>query len=214
MIKTILALLAVTMPTPTYAPTVFAPYTDPSIPPSLNLSAVRYIACQKGDDFYTGSAFLIGPGILATARHVAHGDKCVDVQTETVVTEYQDDPRHDFALMSAPGLPRNIPYVRYRCDGIKPNTTYLSYGVTDYGQSVPILRMNTVVSTGDIVKSDDAVDDLPYSKGMRVFKGPVAPGMSGGPVVDTQGYAVAVNNAGNAMTTLLFGLKDTIICKK
>jgi hypothetical protein len=194
-----------------------SPTDDPApiqIPPSINLSAIRYIYCTKGDSGYTGSAFLIGDHELATARHVAHGDKCYDVATHTQVKMFYEDTRHDFALMVAPSLPTNIPYLRYRCDGIKAGHPYMSYGVTDFQQDVPILRENTIRATKDIIKEDDAVDEFPHSKGMRLFDGAIAPGMSGGPVTDIDGYVVAVNNAGDGHQTLLFDIKDSALCKK
>jgi hypothetical protein len=207
-----LAMIALALASPAQAPV--ASHRAPSV----DLSAVRYILCKvatpKGPAFYTGSAFMIADHVIATARHVAHGDTCMDVASGTEVKMYHEDTTHDFALMSAPGLPTNIPYLKYRCDGIKPNKPYLSYGITDYDQDVPILRENTIYSTNKIVKDDDAVDDFPHSAGMREFNGFIAPGMSGGPVTDIDGYVVAVNNAGSDTDTLLFDLKDTVLCKK
>jgi S1-C subfamily serine protease len=207
-IKELFVALSILIPFPNIAPDI-----RPDIPATVDLSAVRYIACDSKEGPYTGSAFLIDHHVLATARHVAIGDHCIDVASNTPVLLYKQDDRHDFALMVAPGVDDNIPFVKYRCDGIQPNKPYLSYGITDYGQNEAILRMNTVYSTRNVVGNDDAVDGLPHSKGMVRFAGPIAPGMSGGPVVDLSGYAVAVNNAGDGHNSMLFDLKDTILCK-
>lgn len=213
MIRALVALVALSLSTAVSPMSEAGAMADKTVPPTLDLSAIRYLICRDHGNYYTGSAFLIAPHTLATARHVAHMEKCVDLETGAVMKEFHDDPIHDFALMSSPSLPTDIPYVKYRCDGLKKGKTYLSYGITGYGQARPIFRMNSIVATGDIVKDDNWVEDFPHSRGMRIFKGAIAPGMSGGPVVDTDGYAVAVNNAGNSVTSLLYDLKDTILCK-
>lgn len=191
-------------------------FSQPPIPPSINLSAIRYIYCPEPDGWVSGTGFLIADGVMATADHVAREMKdhiCYD-QTDGVripLKPYKEDPQHDFALVSG-NLPTDMPYVKYSCQKFVKGNQYHSYGITSYGMEYPIARMNTIRFTGGYVDNTDAVEDFPNSKGMGLFDTPIAPGMSGGPVLNEQDYAVAVNNAGNEKDTLLFQLADTALC--
>ena len=190
------------------------PIRDYPVPPSVDISAIRFIGCPIAGTAYEeqGSGFLIGKGILATAYHVAAGQNCYDEATGAKLVMYYKDPKHDFALMTGPDMPTDLPYIKYACLPFKKGESYIYYGISQYGQARPIIRNNTLVYTGDVTQDDKAVVDFIYSKGMSIFRGAIAPGMSGGPVTDVNGYAVAVNNAGNSDTTLLFQLKDTLLC--
>lgn len=194
------------------------------VPPTMDLSAIRYIICDTVDgQEYSGSGFLIGKGVMATAFHVAEGNwmdmpkvapVCYDVATNTRIVAYKLDPNHDFALMTGPGLPTDIPYIKYACNRPIPGKAYTAYGITDYGQQEPILRSNTVIATdkiSSIVDVDSWVEGIP-SPGMRVYQNPDAPGMSGGPVADG-GSVIAINDAGDDKTSQNYDLADTILCQ-
>ena len=182
-------------------------------PATMDISAVRYIDCKDSiEGEYTGSGFLIGDHILATAYHIASGAKCTDVLTGTPLKTYATDPKHDFALMTGPGLPTDIPYVKYSCSRFIPGQPYISYGISDYMTMKPIVRDNTIYATENMTSNDYEIEGTP-SPGMRVFKGFIAPGMSGGPVTDLEGKAHGVNNAGNRNSTIIYELTDTILCK-
>jgi hypothetical protein len=209
-VKILLILATLAMATsPVMSPKDERTYT---VNPTVDLSAIRSIICVGRDGEWEGSGFLIGPGILATANHIGKLDRCFDRDTQSRIYSYKLDPRHDFALMTGKELPTNIPYIKYNCEKFTKGEAYYTYGMTDYGQREQIFRMNRVVFTGDYSKTHDDVPGFQDSAGMGEFNGAVAPGMSGGPVLDDEGVAHAVVNAGDNKTTVLFSLADTPLC--
>lgn len=207
-----------------FSPAPAAAQRIDKVPPTMDLSAVRYIICTTSDgDEYSGSGYLIGPKIMATAFHVAEGGwmtmpkkdpVCYDIATQTRVVTYKLDIKHDFALMTGVGLPTNIPYLKYNCSRPIPGHAYTSYGVTDYGQPAPIFRTNVIIATDKFSTADNKdtwVENMP-SPGLRIYQGVIAPGMSGGPVADLLGNIVSFNSAGDDKTTDNFDLADTPLC--
>jgi hypothetical protein len=157
---------------------------------------------------------LIGPHILITALHVATEKNCRDSETNSPLTIYKRDDKHDLALVTSPALPTDIPYYKITCSKFVTGRKYLSYGITPYGQKRPILRDNIITATKNYTDILDLVGGTP-APGMREFDGAIAPGMSGGPVVDPEnGLIYAVNNAGSESDTLLYELADGMMCKK
>lgn len=197
---------------------VSAPTDDVHVrtPPTVDISAVRYIDC--GD--YVGSGFLIGKKVLATALHVASGQKCVDKRTGTPLKMYKKDVDNDLALMTGPGLPTDIPYIKVGCSRFHTGEKYLSWGETPYEMDSwnnPIQRMNVITATdeyADVPLYNDLGVKDGEAKHVRVFKGAIAPGMSGAPVTDMDGVALALNNAGDDKYTLLHEFADGMLCKK
>lgn len=186
--------------------------------PTMNVSAVREIEC----DSWYGSGFQIADNVIATALHVAKGTGCKDMATGKHLLMYKSDPAHDFALMTG-DLPKDKPYVKYSCARYVPGQDYLSYGISGYGwgysHSNRFLRMYAITARDEI--TDDKFflyGSLTPSPGMRVFNGKIAPGTSGGPIVDKKGFAHGVNNAGAsffgipASPTFSYELADTILC--
>jgi hypothetical protein len=149
--------------------------------PTVNLSAIRMIACEG----YTGSGYLIGDDILATDLHVADGEGCYDVASLQPLTMYKKDPKKDFALMT--GKLPNMPYIKYSCERYKKGQTYTAYGISGYLTGSYIFRAVTVKSTGKY--ESFAWEDGGNSSRISVYQGVTVPGMSGGPIVDERGYA-------------------------
>ena len=197
----LLALLA----SPTGLMDVLAPaHRDPTV----DISAVRYLDCGN----WVGSGFMIADGVLVTAYHVAKGDQCTDTETGGKLMVYKTDPKHDLALLTGPTLPTDIPYIKVSCSRFVTGQPYLSYGTTFYDQPRPISRMNVIVATDSYSRDQDTIDGVP-SPGLRVFDKAIAPGMSGGPVVDLQGMAHGLNNAGSDVNTMIYEFADGILCK-
>jgi hypothetical protein len=177
-------------------------------PPALNLSAIRLIKC----DHWTGTGFLIGPRIMATANHVMDGtERCIDVQSGVVIRAYKTDPKHDLALVTG-NLPTNMPYINYSCDRFKTGQKYLSYGITSYMQERNILRNNVLTATRNYNANGTVWKDEIDVSGSRIFSGYQAPGMSGGPVLDIDGYAHGLVTGGSAYDSSHFEFADGILC--
>jgi S1-C subfamily serine protease len=184
---------------------------DARINPTVSVSAVRSIDC--GD--WIGSGFLIGEHVMATALHVVADTKeqCVDADTGARLYVYKTDPKNDLALVTSPDLPTNIPYIKISCKPFKAGQPYLSWGRTSYGMDQwnnVLNRMNVIVALKGY--SDQILDDGTIMHHVRKFDGPIAPGMSGGPVTDLHGYAYAVNNAGDQEQTVLHEFADGMLC--
>jgi hypothetical protein len=182
-------------------------------PPTVNISSVRRIVC----DHLSGSGFLIADKVLATAHHVAVDTNCIDVETKTPLTMYQADKEHDFALMTGIALPTDMPYIKYGCSKFITKMPYISYGITDAKGAIgfyprPLIRANILYATDGYTQQGFHVGK-DHQPGMRIMEQPIEFGMSGGPVVNLDGVALAVNNAGTDTNTILYELADTILCK-
>lgn len=181
-------------------------------PADLDLSAVRFIDCKD----WTGTGFLVADGILVTALHVGNGEDCRDGQTGEPLSLYKKDEANDLAFMTG-NLPTNIPYIKMSCEPYKKNEKYFAYGITGYGVSRPILRMNSLTYTGRYTDKDFYIrgmhGEATTSPGMALFDGFVAPGMSGGPVVDSLGYAHSLVNASNNKRFESYEFSRSILCQ-
>jgi S1-C subfamily serine protease len=207
-VRTLLGLALIIQPAPLAQAQV-----PPNANPTLNLSAVRFIVC----DNQVASGFLIGDKMLLTANHVLDGQSnCFDAESGSPLIMYKQDRKHDIALATGPKLPTDIPYIKISCEPFKKNQPYFAYGVSPYWQSRPILRENTVIAVKPVKDSKIYNEDGSYVvwQNMWKFNGAIAPGMSGGPVVDMFGYVHAIVNAGDSRTSLLFQLSDGMMCKR
>jgi len=192
------------------------PIEDASTP-DVNVSAVRQIAC----DHWTGSGFLIGDKIMATANHVMDGGTgCRDVATGTLLHVYKEDKAHDLVLVTGPALPTDIPYIRIGCSGYKTGETYVSFGISGFGQRQELTIADFVVAQKDYTDESFVVAGSKYSwAGMRHLVGKGVPGMSGGFFTDLNGNAVGMVNVGARFFGLplldkwSYEFKDTFLCK-
>lgn len=138
-------------------------------------AAIQLIYCQRVDGAASGTAFKVGPTYYLTARHVVLGGQCsiggVPVTINTM------DEKHDFATLTGPASPHIL---ATNCRGFHSGQTYLARGFPG-GQSYNIFMpmIASALSVG----------------GFRTFTGAdVIPGMSGGPVMDTQGRVTGIVN--------------------
>jgi hypothetical protein len=179
-------------------------------PPAMNISAIRQIRC----DDWVGTGFLIGPKIMATANHVMEdGKNCRDGQTGSALMTYKTDKKHDLVLVTGPGLPTDIPYIRYSCERFKPGEKYLAYGISNYMQNRTIIRNNVLTATKAYTPDNYTFSDGTVVAHARVFTGYQAPGMSGGPVADIEGYAHGLVTGGSGYESFHFEFADGILCK-
>jgi hypothetical protein len=177
----------------------------------MDISAVRQISC----DHWSGSGFLIGDRIMATANHVMEGGTgCIDVDTGTPLTVYKTDKAHDLTLVTGPNLPTDIPYVKISCEPFHTGEKYLAYGITGYGQMEDIVRNNVLTATEAYTAPDFKFSDGMSVVHARVFLGYEAPGMSGGPITDINGYSHGLVTGGGPLTSFHYEFAEGMLCGK
>lgn len=186
------------------------PLAMPSPIPTVNIDAIRRISCYGGHAI--GTAFVIGPNILATAAHMTDQNDCIDSITGTPLQEYHRDEAHDFALVSSPTYLTRYP-IRYSCDRFNDKEQYLSYG---NGRGI----FSMFILTADKEYTDESfmAGGLGKAKrsvpGMRHLAGAMPGGQSGGPIVDLRGNAHGLNNISDTwFNGYSFEFADTILCK-
>jgi hypothetical protein len=185
-------------------------------PPTVNISAVRGLECEGLEGSSRGSGFLIGNKVMATALHVVMGSTCKDADTGGDLKVYKIDLKHDLALVTSDRLPTNIPYIKYSCARFKTNDPYLAWGRTSYGMddwNNVITRMNVINATAQYTPKGHTLNDGTPAEGMRVFDGFIAPGQSGAPITDLNGYARGLVNAGDNRRSIIYEFADGMLCK-
>lgn len=167
----------------------------PNLYPTTDLSAVRLIYChnpQVKNMGWEGSGSIVGKDLILTAKHVASGNDCVDEMTGKSLKMVDYDDAHDIAFMSG-DLPDVSP-IKMSCQPYKKNETYLAYGISNYMNKNYLFRMNKMVAKD--IEDTHLADGTPI-KHIRAMYGAIVPGMSGGPIVDIDGYAHGVVNIGD-----------------
>ena len=195
------------------------PHSSAAFEPTVNISAVREIEC----DSWYGSGFQIADNVIATALHVASGDNCRDVATGKHLLLYKSDPKHDFSLMTG-DLPKDKPYIKYSCQPYTTDADYMAIGISGYGwgyeHKYRFIREYTLTARKDYTDNKFFLaGSATPSPGMRVLTGKAAPGISGSPILDVNGYAHGILNAGGNLfgipmsPSYSYELADTILCK-
>lgn len=179
----------------------------------LPANNVHTIFCtQNGsDNEWQGTGWFIRGGVMATALHVVNDmDKCKDGTTGETIAPYKTDSHHDLALVSGS---HGDSVIKYSCNRPKIGKIYTSYG---YSSDFPAgdfynplaLEFNLVATKTREILVPGIWNFYP----MREYKGYILHGMSGGPVVGDDAVAIALNNAGDEVSTILYDLADTALC--
>jgi hypothetical protein len=142
------------------------------------------------------------------------GTGCIDVESGSPLLTYKVDKVHDLALVTGPDLPTDIPYVKTSCEPFHTNEKYLAYGITGYGQMKDIVRNNVITATNYYTAPTFKFDDNMPVVHARIFMGYEAPGMSGGPITDINGYAHGLVTGGNAYMSFHYEFAEGILCNK
>lgn len=167
-----------------------APYTHPHI---------KQVRCTQS----LGTAFRLSRGRFATVHHVSDNSNCT-IMGRPMAVEYQD-AAHDFAIVTIPDDPETGG-IEVSCSGFISGMWYYSMGFARG------LSPSVVIS----IRNGGPITLVSIFKGWSIFEGIeyVIPGMSGGPVVDSQGRAVGTVNAYNDAWGLSWSrpLSETILC--
>lgn len=183
-----------------YQPTIF-----------LNFSLIRHVTCLDADKLeHYGTGFMIKRGVMVTAAHVM-GAVCWDTVTRQPITPLAVDEKNDFALATVElPYPREMKFMRYSCSGTTKDVRYESIGYPDGGP----LAMTHVIAKDEKTPEGYTLTGGRVAAGLRGFNGDIIPGMSGGPIVDEDGVAVAINSATNhAGYGMGREIRDSILCR-
>lgn len=173
-----------------------ASIAQPSRPAySVDLDAIVFVECGE----WTGTGFSIGRGRIVTAAHVVlakgHVSACTVGGREAHAQLV--DPKLDFAILFAPTT-AHWPRLWLDCRGFRPGRAYFAIGYAagrDFAMQV--LRARPAQLSG-----------------FPEFAGVTYDGMSGGPVVDADGYVAGIINLGDDEATGAEPLSATTLCKK
>lgn len=200
---------------------------SPSFEPTVNLTAIRQIDCvnAKGQ-LYQGSGYMTAKDTIFSVLHVAE-DKavCKDHASGVPISAYYKDPNHDFTIFKG-AVPLRGPYIKYSCEPFHKDEAYSAYGFSGLGYdddkgdfySQTIFRQYGLTGTGEKTDMTFKVEGAP-EPGLSMLQGRAAPGTSGGPIVDKNGYAHGGVNVGGVSIfglpmgpTFSYALHDTTLC--
>jgi hypothetical protein len=176
--------------------------------PTIDPKSIRKIKCTAGH----GTGFVIAKGKMMTAYHViANQAQCSDEESGEVLIVVYQNPSLDIAVLGfthTKGSPDALPV---RCTAFETTGTYYSYGFAGVGESdMMVTRLRALTDYTDGV---DMVSKTPFYH-MRILKGVVIQGMSGGPILDDSGRVVGMNNltAAGYRFGLSREMRDTYLC--
>lgn len=184
-------------------------------PPTLNLNYVIKIQCTDTtkDKSGVGTAFYIGNGQFITAAHVANFNTvCIDPYSGLDMPVTKVDEKHDISLIQMPTVltPWAEKGMQIDCGGFDKDEFYYSIGWAA-GQALLVNKLTPVKGYTD----EEFTADNTKRPGMKIFDGLLIQGMSGGPVTNTDGKVVGINNVTGYFYTSAYSyeLKNTFLCK-
>jgi hypothetical protein len=154
-------------------------------------------------DVYTGSGTIIGRNRVLTAAHVIHGASYCFVGKVKAKISFEDT-KLDMAILDVPLGSTAVTQIA--CDGFVKDRVYFPVGFA-WGAD---FAMQLLPFSGFYVNADL---DGTKAKHLAEFAGPVFGGMSGGPVVGTDGriYGIVIASDGEH-SSLFRDLQDTPLC--
>lgn len=137
----------------------------------------------------SGSGFVVAPGLIATNAHVVAGERSTFVDTSDGTqldgTVVAFDPNRDLALISVPGLNRPVLPLGNPAIGA-------SGGVFGHPEGGPLTL--SPFQVGDITNAvgTDIYDRHQTQRSVLILASQLAPGDSGGALVNPQGQVIGV----------------------
>lgn len=166
-----------------------------AVPPSppIPTAAIKLLRC--GD--YAGTAFHIGWGRYITAAHVLEETKACTIEGVKVTFTGRANDDLDIVELRGPEIAAKFDI---DCGGFQPGREYLSIGFAQglYRTQIPLFY--------------SAFGRDPDSGNQQFIGSDIIPGMSGGPMIGTDGRVVGVNL--QRWPSRGRQLRDTYLCSK
>jgi hypothetical protein len=197
------ALSLAAAPTPIYPNNQIDPHYD----------GIRQVVCWTPDGTsngkgWTGTMFHVGENSYITAFHVSDGGACFDEKTGTPLSAIHTDSEKDFTIFISPTKLDDV-ILKVSCKPYEQGQEYISFGWVDN-----VFHAISLKPTSNYTLKSFEVEGKP-SVHLRILHNLIIPGMSGGPVVDTNWVVHGINNAfqPDRKLSLSRELADTILCK-
>lgn len=187
------ALVAVTLVLATVAPLSAArlPTFDPQAIYRRALGAVATIRVQSGRGIGVGTGFMVDGGLLLTAAHVAR-------TAESILVEFGDSQASDARVVGYDAR-RDVAVVRLASPVAAPALEVVDTDAVQSGEPVIVIGtprgVPRVMTTGEVRATNATFPGL-VPRIMILFEAGVAPGNSGGPLLNGQGQVIGIVVAG------------------
>ncbi len=177
-----------------------------------HLDSIFLIQCKASPLSLTtdgaGTGFLINDHTVVTAQHVVEGMHSCTINGVAIKMN-EGDKALDYTTLSIET--RGLESLPIRCEGFKRGENYYAIG---YARGARF-TMNRLIASG---RFEDATDEQGQDIGihLRELRGTAIPGMSGGPILDKDGYVVGITVAISTIgVDRVFSreLKETHLCQ-
>jgi S1-C subfamily serine protease len=156
----------------------------------VDASTVKVESFGCGDNELEGSAFVVGPDLLATNAHVVAGADHIEVVLHgrtLVAAPVLFDPVLDLAVLRTAPLDR--PVLRVDADVVERGIPAVLFGYPDNG---PLTVGKAGIEARYVAEGRDIYSTALTTRTVYTLEAVVRPGNSGGPLVSTSGEVIGV----------------------